>query len=187
MTTNYKIGWGDAPGWFNFTRDFPAKKWEVYAAQGHADAASTPDVLRSTLGLVTSDPAATPQTVQPLGKFNANSTGNWGRLSLIPLLDVDTDEKITVDLAGTQTLRWTLGNGDHDYLVFLAVEDLVPGLEVDAEVDPASGQLTLTWEGTGVAQEATSVAGPYTDNAAIQSGVPFTPAGSEVYYRIMEN
>jgi hypothetical protein len=186
MTANFKLGWVDTGDWQNYTRTFPAKQYEIYLAGSRDLADADPDTMRASLGLV-ADPTVENQAVTPLGVFRAPGSGAWSRNSLFPLIDETTREKQLVNLSGEQTLRLTGDACDHDYLVLLPVGDIVPELEVGVGVDPASGELTLTWEGTGVAQEATSVAGPYTDNAAIQSGVPFTPAGSEVYYRIMEN
>jgi hypothetical protein len=184
MEYNYKLGWVNNVDWFNYTRVFPAADYEVYLAASLGSSGT----IRAGLDEVTGDPTQPDQATQNLGSFvgpsHPNGTGGgWSQNSFVPLVDGD-GMLLTIPLQGETTLRLSGDTGDLDYMVFIPVGDLGPELSIEVG---AGGDLTITWTGSGVVQEATNVAGPYTDNAAIQSGVAFTPAGNEMYYRLVEN
>ncbi|HYG26421.1 MAG TPA: hypothetical protein VD906_05905, partial [Caulobacteraceae bacterium] len=105
---NYKIGWTDAGEWYNFTRTFPNETYNVYAALSHGEQGPTTGSLQIL------DGAATNQ----LGIFTTpGGTGGWGVNRLIPLTDAGGN-LVAVPLNGAQTIRYTIGGGDFDYLVF---------------------------------------------------------------------
>jgi hypothetical protein len=115
LSANYKIGWIDSGEWFNYTRTFPNSSFNVYAAISHGDAGPT----SGSLQLVTGDITKTNQAVTELGTFNtAGGTGGWGANRFVPLKD-GSGNLASVALNGNQTVRFTAGSGDYDYLVFV--------------------------------------------------------------------
>jgi hypothetical protein len=153
--TNFKIGWIDSGEWFNYTRTFPEGNYNVYAAISHGGGPA--DVTSGSLQLVTGGATTTTQTTQDLGTFNApGATGGWGNNRLVPLQSGGS--LATVALGGTQTVRYTAGSGDFDYLVFVKSGGTVtpPGLRITG-ITRTGNQLTITWTGGGTLEESATV------------------------------
>src|SRR6266498_316768 len=112
LIQNYKLGYLSEGGesWFNYTRNFPAGRYYVYAGLSYGD--STPGAMRGTLSRVTAGGGATAQRTQELGKFRGDGSGSWNEFVLLPLMKDGLP--VTVDLAGLTTLRFTPGGGDFD-------------------------------------------------------------------------
>lgn len=119
ITTNYKIGWAGTPDWQNYTRTMPAGTYTAYAALSYGGD-TNPHRLTGEMALVTSGAATTTQTLVSLGTFDAPGTGGWGSNALVPMQD-PSGALATVNLGGTQTIRFNSGSGDMDYFI------LVPG------------------------------------------------------------
>lgn len=150
---NYKIGWADSGEWFNYTRTFPDGSYNVYAAISHGDAGPT----SGSLQLVTGGATTTTQTTQELGTFSApGGTGGWGNNRLVPLRSGDA--LAVVPLSGTQTVRYTVGSGDYDYLVFVKTAGDVqpPGPRITGATRNGN-QLTITWTGGGTLEQSATV------------------------------
>ena len=204
LDLNFKLGYLSEGGesWFNYTRNFPAGQYSVYAALSHGD--STPGALRGALSRVTAGVGGASQRVQELGKFRGDGTGSWNRFLLVPLMD--NGAKVKVDLAGLTTLRYTSGSGDFDYLVFrpegLPEAAITPGATETAvgstvvlNANPTgSGPFSLQWRkdgqeipgATGATLTLSSVtyadAGFYTVEARNGAGIwGATPATVKVY------
>ena len=116
LNLNFKLGYLSEGGeaWFNYTRNFPAGRYYVYAALSSGD--TKPDAMRGALSQVISGVGTTSQQVRQLGRFRADGSGSWTKFALVPLMN--DGERVSVDLAGLTTLRFTAGGGDFDYLVF---------------------------------------------------------------------
>ena len=123
--SSYIVGWNDAGDWFNYTRTFPAGngpvagvRYNIYGrfASGGADE-------HGKLDLVTSDPTAGDQTVEPLGNFDATATHNWDLFHSVPLRN-SSGELVSVRLNGSTTVRLTVlpGNIDINYLAFVPAD-----------------------------------------------------------------
>jgi hypothetical protein len=179
MTANYKLGWVGTGNWGNYTRTFPtpAKDYYVFAESSY-DGVSAGQ-LNSTLGKVTAGVGTSTQTVETLGYFNAEGTGNWSRNSLVAMTESASSATIkTVNLGGPVTIRWTYNSGDAEALLFFPAT-AGPTISVAPN---AEGQPVITFTGTLLG--AASVTGPYTPVAGATS--PFTVtggAGTMQFYR----
>src|SRR5690606_7675481 len=97
-------------------RTFPEGTFNVWAALSYDGRAE--GQLRGSLDLVTSDPTQPNQTVEPLGTFTGAGSGGWGRNELVPMRDSSGNIAV-VEMGGVQTVRFNLGSGDFDYLLFV--------------------------------------------------------------------
>lgn len=179
VTVNHKIGWVGGPNeWYNYTRVLPAGNYKVYAALSFDGTVASQ--LKGFLERVTSDPTQPNQTVELLGYFDAPGTaalGGWGANDLVLMRDAPTggSEK-AVSLDGTQTLRFNSQSGDFDYLVFVPAEGPPPAPRFTSVTRNAqTGAITLTWEGGGKLEAATSLLGPWQEVIGASSPYTFTP------------
>ncbi len=115
LTANYKVGWNSTGDWYNYTRNFPAGSYNVYArlASGGADE-------HAQLSAVTSGAGTASQTTISLGNFNGPASGSWDTFGFVPL-KTDSGALAAVNLSGLRTLRFTVlpGNLDCNYLAFV--------------------------------------------------------------------
>ncbi|MBI1842027.1 MAG: hypothetical protein HYR88_14400, partial [Verrucomicrobia bacterium] len=122
---SYIVGWNDAGDWYNYTRTFPAGggplpgvRYNIYArlASGGSDE-------HARIDLVTSDPTAGDQTIEPLGNIDATATHNWDVFHTVPLRN-DLGELASVRLNGLTTIRFTVrpGNLDYNYIAFVPAD-----------------------------------------------------------------
>ncbi len=129
-----------AGDWLNYTRAFVPTNYFAFLRVGaFADTSAS-------LSQVTSDPTAPNQTTVPLGTFHIPDTVRRSNFRYIPLLDTNTMMGVILNLAGTNTLRLTLGGA-------AGADDRVPALNYLLLV-PA--QVTL--------QSSTAVTGPFSDD-----------------------
>jgi len=103
------VGWLSVNDWLNYTRNFPAGHYNVYARI--ATGASGP---QSSLQQVTSDPTQPNQTVTNLGTFSLNGAG-WNVDGYSPLLD-NFGNLVSVSLGGTNTVRVQVVQGGNPNL-----------------------------------------------------------------------
>jgi len=155
-TNNFKIGWIDSGEWFNYTRTFPEGNYNVWAAISHGGGAT--DRTSGSLQRVTGGATTTTQTTEQLGTFDApGATGGWGNNRLVPLMSGGT--QAVVPLSGEQTIRYTAGSGDYDYLVFVKTTGGVvvpPGPRITGATRTGN-QLTITWTGGGTLEQSATV------------------------------
>jgi len=109
---DYNIGWDYADTWFNYTRDFPAGDYWVYARL----AGSGP--LNAKMDTVTGATSSS-QTTSPLGTFASTRPADaWQVWGWVPLLTSSGSPAVLS--GGTKTVRFTTaGNVNHNY--FMAV------------------------------------------------------------------
>jgi hypothetical protein len=181
VQVNFKIGWAGAPQWYNYTRDFPAGKFNVYAGISYDGTAA--GQLHATLQDVAG--ATTPdQTLTELGTFDApgtNPVGGWGANGLVPLKD-GSGNLVELALGGPKTLRYSVGSGDWDYMLFIPPVAVPP--KFTAWQLNADGTMTLTWEGGGTLQAAPTVLGPWQDITGAASPFTFQPTEKMLFGRI---
>ena len=171
IVVNYKAGWVASGQWYNYTRDFPAGTYNVYAAVSHGDAADSATRIGGNLAKIA---GATPE---PLGAFAGPATGGWGNNSLLPLMDVaTTNTMVALPLSGTQTLRYTTQNGDWDFMLFVPVGDSGPTPTIG--ISPA-GVITYT----GTLEASTTVNGTYSAVTGATSPYTVPKTGAAMFYR----
>ncbi|HXU78820.1 MAG TPA: hypothetical protein VN794_19745 [Methylomirabilota bacterium] len=110
---DYKVGWFDGGEWVNYTRTFPAGKFNVFARVDGGAGTGIVDLSRVTAGVGTSN-----QTVVRLGTFTFEGRG-WSTFDWVPLTDT-YGNMVAVDLGGVGTLRATT-HGGADLNFFLIV------------------------------------------------------------------
>jgi len=163
MTANYKIGWVDSGDWGNYTRTFPtpAKSYYVFAAHSYDGVGD--GQLHSSLGIVTAGVGTTTQTVQNVGTFDAQGSGDWSRNNLVYMTDGTGGPVKTVDLGGTVTLRWAYDSGDADYLLFIpSAVTTKPQFTVVQLIPGTPPKIHIEWSGgAAVPEVAESVTGPW--------------------------
>ena len=168
IAVNYKIGWAGGDGWYNYTRTFPAGRYNVYAGLSHGDGPASATRMAATLSTVSGG------TATQVGTFEAPATGGWGNNALVPLKASNTDTTpLVVNLSGSQTLRFATGNGDFDFILFSPAATEAP--RFTSIVRNANGSITLTWTGGGTLQSGTSINGPFAPVAGATSPFTFTP------------
>lgn len=182
IAVNYKIGWVGSGQWYNYTRTFPAGKYNVYVALSHGDPPAS-GTIGGRLGRVTSSPSQPNQTVEDLGAFDAPRTGGWGNNALVPLRDGENN-MVALDLAGTQTLRFTTRDADYDFILFTLApteRPMITGITRNTD-----GSLTITWTGGGTLQAAPTVSGSWEDVTGATSPFTFTPTAAALFGRIRQ-
>ncbi len=179
MTANYKIGWISSGDWGNYTRTFPtpAKTYNVFAAQSYDGRAA--GQLNSSISLVTAGADTTAQTLQPVGKFDCTGSAGWSQNNLVAMTD-DAGAIKTVEIGGTQTIRWAYNSGDADYLLFIPAGSVGPILGIAKD----GANLKVTY--TGTLQSADTVTGPFTDVTGATSPYAVTPSGAMKFFRARE-
>lgn len=96
-TNDYNVGWFTAGEWLNYTRHYPAGKYQVYARFSRGTGTNaTPTLSKVTSGLGT-----TTQTTVDIGQFSVDSHG-WGTYNWIELKD-GTGSPIVLTLDGSAT------------------------------------------------------------------------------------
>lgn len=157
IVVNYKIGWTGAGQWYNYTRNFPAGNYNVIGGLSHGDAATTATRVGASLHRVTSSPTQPNQTTAYLGTFDGPATGGWGNNGLIPLMNTNTSPATlaSVNLAGANTVRMELLNGDFDFILF--VPEGTPRPRINTPPTIAGGNITITWTGGGTLESATTL------------------------------
>ena len=190
MDVNFSLGWAGAGHWFNYTRNIPAATYKVFAAMSYQGTAV--NQVDGSLARVVG-PANVPdseQVKEPIGRFHAEGTGDWGNNRLVPLRDLTTDEIITVDLAGETTLRWNWVSGDFDYMMLVPTGEIQPpGPSIDS-ITLADGNITITWSGDGVLEKTDAL--PATGGATwspVAGTSPLTlPASAAAeYFRLRDD
>ncbi len=109
---DYNVGYFDSGEWVNYTRSFPAGKYNIYARLASGGSSST-----ISLSKVTSGQGTSTQTTAPLGSFKYTGTG-WDSYQYVPLTDT-YNNSVAVDLSGVTTLRATAGAGNMNFFLIV--------------------------------------------------------------------
>jgi hypothetical protein len=188
-TVNYKIGWVGGGDWFNYTRTFPNKNYEVWVAISNDQPLTSPtDTVRAHLSWVTSGAGTTNQTIQPLGIFRYSGTAGWGNNRLVPMRDTNTLAKVVLPLSGQQTVRLNADAGDLDYLLFVPTT-AAPPVRIDKISVNAQGQIVIEWTGAGTVQKAGTLPTTPQSWTDVPGASPLTvppPASGQEYYRLKQ-
>ncbi len=195
VTTDFKVGWNDPGEWANYTRNFPAKSYLVYARLSSGGGPN--DVDLSIVGNANVED----QTVIRIGKFSGPASGGWDTFQFVPLRDA-AGQPIVLNMSGEQTIRATTigGNNDQNYYAFvptattttLAYTTITPGDGglvrpnepfkiiagiLDQSSPIAASSVSMTVNGVAVAAVAAKANGVTTishDQAAAGYGTQFT-------------
>jgi hypothetical protein len=172
VVVDYRLGWMGSGHWYNYTRTFPAGNYNVYAALSSGSAGDT-------VGADLKDMTGGAGTV--LGAFSGQVGfgGGWGNNNLFPLKDAAaTNSIVSLALSGTRTLRFDSNGGDWDYMLFTPATAAAPkftGITVDA-----SGNVTITWTGSGTLQVTTSLTAPVTWSDVSGATSPYTVTAAQL-------
>ena len=176
LANNYRIGWVEDGSWQNYTRTFPTNSYNVWAALSYDGRGA--GQLRGSLDLVTSDATKPNQNTDRLGTFSFNGSGGWGRNELVPMKGTN-GAMATVTMGGVQTVRFNLGSGDFDYLLFVPAVVTPAAPKFTSIKRNANGSLTLEWTGGGVLEAAGAVTGPWAPITGATSPYTFTPTAAQ--------
>jgi hypothetical protein len=171
LAGNYKIGWADNGEWYNYTRTFPAGTYNVFAGISHGDQGPTAGSLQLLNGT----------TPTELGIFNVpGGSGGWGANRLIPLTDAN-GALAQVQLSGAQTVRYTVGSGDYDYLIFTPEAATTALVDVTTPADAITGFGGTSPGAEGVANAINNTTGKYLNFGKDPTSSPFEgPVGLTV-------
>lgn len=176
LQVNYKIGWVGGGQWYNYTRTFPAGKYNIHVGLSHGDGATSNTRIGGSLQWVTAGSTTANQTLVELGTFSGAATGGWGVNRIIPLTD-STGAVAAIDLSGTQTLRYTTSNGDFDFILLTPAVTEPPAFTKTTL--NANGSVTIEWTGGGSLEAAPSLTGPWAPVPGAASPYTFTPAAGQ--------
>lgn len=166
---------GGQTDWYNYTRTFPVGSYRVYAAVSGAPGGGN---LEGTLSRVT-NPQSANQTLSALGSFQGPPGEGWGENRLLPLIDPQTKLPRLVSFSGVDTVRYTVGQGALDYLVF------VPYFPISL-IPLSRNRVQINWTGSARLEEASDPAGPWEEKTTGQPPVELVlPEGaSRGFYRL---
>jgi hypothetical protein len=120
-STDFDLGYYNGGQWANYTRTFPANKYNVY---GRLAGGAGP-FNNTTLKLVTAGRGTTNQTTQLLGSFADANAAGWQTWHWVPMRDTNGN-LATVSLAGVQTLKATSGNNVNvNFFMFVPTVPLI--------------------------------------------------------------
>lgn len=105
---DYNVGWFDSGFWGNYTRTYPAGRYNIYLRA--ANFTGTPSYVYAAK--VTSDPTQSGQTTAALGSFEIPPTGGAQKYTWAGLKDND-GKLVAVEFNGVATLRLTAGGGNN--------------------------------------------------------------------------
>lgn len=177
IKVNFKLGWIGGGQWYEYTRNIPEGKYNVYAAISHGE--SNPNQLAATLQRVSGT------TVTDLGVFNAPGTGGWGNNALVPLKTAPDGNLVELPLGGQTTLRYAASSGDWDFML-LVPAGVTEAPRFQSIVKNANGTVTVTWSGGGTLQAAPTVLGPWQDVTGATSPYTFTPNQAMLFGRVRQ-
>ena len=175
VVVNFRLGWMGSSQWFNYTRDLPAGKYNVYAGISHGDANAS---IGGNLATVSGG------TETVLGVFDGRAPGGWGNNTLLPLKASATDTApLALDLGGTKTFRYNDRNGDWDFMLFTPASQEAP--EFTKIQKNADGTITLEWTGGGTLQASPDLVN-WQDVTGATSPYTFTPTAPMLFGRIRQ-
>jgi hypothetical protein len=192
----YNIGYFYASNWMNYTRTYPAGRFNIWARLAGGNGAFS----GATLSQVTSGVGTSNQTTQVLGTFADPSPAGWQAYHTLPMLDTNGDMAV-VQLGGVATLRFTAPTnatpsaGGLNALYFMLtpaeaaaefrVSASYAGNQLSIAIPTQIGHNYSVWYSSSL-QPAnwTLVTSGITGNGGIQT---ITPAGggSQGYYRVL--
>jgi len=179
IETNYKMGWGSAGEWYQYTRNFPPGQYHAVVGASRDGLAANAITLQ--LDVVTAGANTANATVQQVGSFIANNTGGWSSNDLNPMRAPDGSLAV-YNLGANSTLRLTIAAGDPDldYILLYPLSSTPPGPDISVTRN-SSGQILIAYEGTLVASD--TVNGTYAPVAGATNPYPVPTTGTMRFYQ----
>jgi hypothetical protein len=179
LAFNYNVGWWSTNGWLNYSHNYPAGNYHVYARL----AGNWGDTLQIQLDRIGGTPSYQ-------GTFTGTGRG-FDAYDWVPLVNTNNGQLATVTLGGVATLRTTTltGNVNPNSYLFVPVIPSAPVLNHSY----SAGVLTLTWSGAGFHLQAqtnsltTGLTGVWTDYAGGSTSpvqVNVDPTKGAVFFRL---
>lgn len=136
LAFNYNVAWWSTNGWLNYTHNYPAGSYNVYARLAGNPGSTNMIQLDQIVGGLPNH----------LGTFIEVGRG-FNAFDWIPLVNTNNGQLATVALDGLATLRTTtlFGNVNPNSYLLVPVVQAAPQLQWSY----AAGVLTLSWAGTG--------------------------------------
>ena len=176
LAFNYNVGWWATNGWLNYTHNYPAGNYYVYARL--AGNTGTTNIIE--LGKVSAS------ATNFLGTFTELGRG-YNAFDWIPLLNTN-GQRATVTLGGLATLRTTtLGNVNPNSYLLVPVPTPTP-----LQWSYSAGVLTLSWTNAAfhLLAQTNALNGNWSDYPGGEtSPVNITPNKSlgDVFFRLSSN
>jgi hypothetical protein len=144
-TNDYDVGWTGAGNWANYTRNYPAGSYHVWArASGNNNPGVTNGV---SLSWVTGGLGTATQTTNLIGLFNFPYTGGYQTYSFTPLVDANSN-LVTLTATGAQsTLQMYENAGGYNLNFFMLVP--VQVVHPTLSVSQSGGNVTISWSPAG--------------------------------------
>ena len=153
---DYDAGWNNSPDWANYTRHFPAGKWNLFLRGSNPGAAQTDNA--SVSGAVT-------------GQFGIPATGGWQNYTWVPMTD-GAGNLIEWDTDGTaQTLTVTTVGGSYNANFYMLLPVVPPPTASDATLQSFYPDGTYQFQATNTFSfTITSTLGVKATDIAVQLG-----------------
>ena len=111
--TDYDVGWTGGGDWGNYTRHYPAGKWNIYVRASNPNGAQRDAFELSMNG-------------NTLGQFSVPNTGGWQTYTFVPLTD-PSGALVEVDFdGGVHTLTETVVGGSYNMNYFMLLPISTP-------------------------------------------------------------
>jgi hypothetical protein len=183
LTNNYKIGWGNAGEWYQYTRDFPPGNYNVVAA--YSRDGRTADAYGLALEVVTGDRTQVNAATTVVGELTAGGTGGWSSDDLMAFHTPGGTDLANIALGANTTVRLRLSQNDPDidYLLFYTSGTVVTPRFTKVTLN-ANGTITVEWTGGGTLEASGTLNGNYTTVPGATSPYTLTPDASQTFGRI---
>jgi hypothetical protein len=135
LAFNYNVAWWSTNGWLNYTHNYPAGNYHVYARLA-SNPGSTTQIRLDRLGA--------PDVY--LGTFTEVGRG-YNAFDWVPLVNTNNGQLVTVTLGGLATLRTTSLTGNVNPNSYLLVPVVPSGPLLNYSL--AAGVMTISWSGSG--------------------------------------
>ncbi len=118
LTQNYKIGWGEAGDWYNYTRDFAPGTYNVVL--GFSQDGRGANATDFALDIVNGDPTKADQVTTRVAQATVSQTGGWSSNDNVSLLNLEGTGLAEITLGTKSTVRLNIvrGGPDLDYMLF---------------------------------------------------------------------
>jgi hypothetical protein len=133
--TDYDVGWTGGGDWANYTRHFPAGKWNMYVRASNPNGAQ-----RNAFELALDG--------NTLGQFAVPNTGGWQTYTFVPLTD-SSGTLVEVDFdGGVHTLRETVVGGSYNMNYFMLLPVSAPSSPSDVTLASSYPDGTYQFQAT---------------------------------------
>jgi hypothetical protein len=161
---DYDIGNNGTGNWVNYTRNWPAGKFNIFIRVANGTGTATPDA--GSLFEVTSGVGTGTQTISKLGTYSSPPTGGWQKYNWQPLMDAGGN-LLQFTGGSKKTLRHLVdgGNANQGFYLLMPADTNVHALPFVSNLRPDG---TAIFQNTNVLSfTVNSSAGISTDNIEV--------------------